>query len=75
VSGKDKYRDAVNAFGQSTFIPPAPHLLMDALTKWKNYLNSEEKDPILPPAVLKAQFEHIHPFHYGNGSIERNAGN
>jgi hypothetical protein len=45
VSGKDKYRDAVNAFGQATFIPPAPHLMMDTLTKWKNYLYSEEKDP------------------------------
>jgi len=56
---------------RATFIPPAPHLVMDALTNWENYLHTEEKDPLVQLAVLKAQFELIHPFRDGNGRIGR----
>jgi Fic family protein len=56
---------------RATFIPPAPNLVMDALTNWENYLHTEEKDPLVQLAVLKAQFELIHPFRDGNGRIGR----
>ena len=56
---------------RATFIPPAPNLVMDALTNWENYLHTEEKDPLVQLAVAKAQFEIIHPFRDGNGRIGR----
>jgi len=56
---------------RATFIPPAPNLVMDALTNWENYLHSEDLDPLVQLAVLKAQFELIHPFRDGNGRIGR----
>ena len=56
---------------RATFIPPAPNLVMDALTNWENYLHTDEKDPLVQLAVLKAQFELIHPFRDGNGRIGR----
>jgi Fic family protein len=56
---------------RATFIPPAPNLVPDALTNWENYLHTEEKDPLVQLAVLKAQFELIHPFRDGNGRIGR----
>jgi Fic family protein len=56
---------------RATFIPPAPDLVPDALTNWENYLHAEEKDPLVQLALLKAQFELIHPFRDGNGRIGR----
>ncbi|WP_292420037.1 Fic family protein [Methanoregula sp.] len=56
---------------RATFIPPPPNLVPDALTNWENYLHSEERDPLVQLAVLKAQFELIHPFRDGNGRIGR----
>lgn len=56
---------------QAVFVPPAPALVMDALTDWENYLHREERDPIVQVAVLKGQFELIHPFLDGNGRIGR----
>jgi len=44
---------------------------MDALSNWEMYLHSDEKDPLVQLAVLKAQFELIHPFLDGNGRIGR----
>ncbi|MCJ7444071.1 MAG: Fic family protein [Methanotrichaceae archaeon] len=44
---------------------------MDALSNWELYLHSEEKDPLVQLAVIKAQFELIHPFLDGNGRIGR----
>jgi len=55
----------------ATFVPPAPQNVMDALTNWENYLHTEEKDPLVQLAILKAQFELIHPFRDGNGRIGR----
>jgi len=55
----------------ATFVPPAPWDVMDALSNWEIYLHSQEKDPIVQLAVLKAQFELIHPFLDGNGRIGR----
>ena len=56
---------------QATFIPPSPEIIMDALSNWEDYLYFTEKDPLVQLAVLKAQFELIHPFRDGNGRIGR----
>ena len=56
---------------QATFIPPSPEIIMDALSNWEDYLYWTEKDPLVQLAVLKAQFELIHPFRDGNGRIGR----
>ena len=56
---------------EATFIPPSPPMLMDALSNWEMYLHSTEKDPLVQLAILKAQFELIHPFLDGNGRIGR----
>lgn len=57
--------------GQATFIPPSPEIIMDALSNWEDYLYEIEKDPLVQLAILKAQFELIHPFRDGNGRIGR----
>jgi Fic family protein len=56
---------------QATFIPPSPETIMDALSNWEDYLYEIEKDPLVQLAILKAQFELIHPFRDGNGRIGR----
>jgi Fic family protein len=56
---------------RATFIPPSPYQIMDALSNWEIYLHSEEKDPLVQLAIVKAQFELIHPFLDGNGRIGR----
>jgi len=56
---------------QAIFIPPSPEMIMDALSNWEDYLYETEKDPLVQLAVLKAQFELIHPFLDGNGRIGR----
>jgi Fic family protein len=56
---------------QATFIPPSPEIIMDALSNWEDYLYETEKDPLVQLAILKAQFELIHPFLDGNGRIGR----
>ena len=56
---------------QATFVPPSPEMIMDALSNWEDYLYWTEKDPLVQLAVLKAQFELIHPFRDGNGRIGR----
>lgn len=56
---------------QATFIPPSPEIIVDALSNWEDYLYWTEKDPLVQLAILKAQFELIHPFRDGNGRIGR----
>jgi Fic family protein len=56
---------------RAIFIPPTPPMVMDALSNWEWYLHSEEKDLIVQLAILKAQFELVHPFIDGNGRIGR----
>jgi len=56
---------------EATFVPPPPLMVMDALSNWEIYLHSEEKDTLVQLAILKAQFELIHPFRDGNGRIGR----
>ncbi|OPY42949.1 MAG: Fic/DOC family protein [Methanoregulaceae archaeon PtaU1.Bin066] len=82
VRGRDKepgeIRHTQNYIGrpgtpieQAIFIPPRPEIVMDALSNWESYLHAEEKDVLVQLAVLKAQFELIHPFRDGNGRIGR----
>jgi Fic family protein len=56
---------------RATFVPPTPPMIMDALSNWEEYLHSDEKDALVQLAVLKGQFELIHPFLDGNGRIGR----
>jgi len=53
------------------FVPPLPPRVPDALSNWEFYLHTDEKDPLVQLAILKAQFEIIHPFRDGNGRIGR----
>uniref|UniRef100_A0A7C4KIH4 Fic family protein n=1 Tax=Anaerolinea thermolimosa TaxID=229919 RepID=A0A7C4KIH4_9CHLR len=55
----------------ASFIPPSPDALPAALDAWEKYIHSEEKDRLAQLAVVKAQFELIHPFLDGNGRIGR----
>lgn len=59
---------------KAIFIPPEPSIVMNALTDWENYLHRDEdeaKDFLVQLAIVKAQFELIHPFLDGNGRIGR----
>ncbi len=56
---------------RAAFVPPEPSLVMDALTDWETYLHRDELDPLVQVAILKGQFELIHPFRDGNGRIGR----
>jgi len=56
---------------QASYVPPPPELVMDAFTNWEFYLHEVEKDSLVQIAILKAQFELIHPFRDGNGRIGR----
>ncbi len=56
---------------EATYVPPPPVLVWEYLNNWEDYLDSEEKDPIVQIAILKGQFELIHPFSDGNGRVGR----
>ena len=56
---------------QATYVPPSPELLPAVLDNWEKYLHFEEKDVLVHLAVVKAQFEIIHPFLDGNGRLGR----
>jgi Fic family protein len=55
----------------ATFVPPSPERVLPALDNWEKYLHYEEKDRLVQLAVVKAQFEIIHPFLDGNGRLGR----
>jgi Fic family protein len=57
--------------GKATYVPPAPEHVMPLLKNWEEYLRFQEKDPLVQIAILKAQFELIHPFRDGHGRIGR----
>lgn len=56
---------------QATFVPPQPGDVRPSLYNWEEYAHEEEKDALVQVAVLKAQFELIHPFCDGNGRVGR----
>ena len=53
------------------YVPPKHERLMPLLKNWEEYLHYKERDPLVQAAILKAQFELIHPFRDGNGRIGR----
>ena len=56
---------------EAIFVPPSPEDITQTLYNWENYLHYPEKDTLVQLAVVKAQFELIHPFLDGNGRIGR----
>ena len=56
---------------EATFVPPATDRMLSALDNWEKYIHHEERDRLVQLAVVKAQFELIHPFLDGNGRIGR----
>ena len=56
---------------EAIFVPPSPEQVMPALDNWEKYIHVKEKDPLVQLAIVKAQFELIHPFIDGNGRIGR----
>jgi len=82
VRGRDKspgeFRKDQNWIGpkgspieKATFIPPTPDQMVVALDNWEKYCHFNEKDRLVQLAIVKAQFEIIHPFNDGNGRIGR----
>ena len=82
VRGQNKargeFRRIQNWIGKSnstietaSYVPPAPHLLLDFLSNWEKYCHYDEKDKLVQLAIIHAQFEIIHPFLDGNGRIGR----
>ena len=82
VRGRHKYRGefrrSQNLIGPpgcdintATFVPPSVDKMKPALHNWEKYCHHEEKDRLVQLAVIKAQFELIHPFLDGNGRIGR----
>ena len=75
---KGEFRRIQNWIGKSnstietaSYVPPAPHLLLDFLSNWEKYCHYDEKDKLVQLAIIHAQFEIIHPFLDGNGRIGR----
>jgi len=56
---------------KATFVPPSADRVSPALDNWEEYLHYDEKDRLVQLAVVKAQFEIIHPFLDGNGRMGR----
>ena len=56
---------------RATFVPPSPERVGPALDNWEKYIHSDEKDYLVQLALVKAQFEIIHPFLDGNGRLGR----
>lgn len=56
---------------EATFVPPSVDQLAASLDNWEKYIHFEEKDRLVQLAVVKAQFELIHPFLDGNGRVGR----
>lgn len=57
---------------EATFVPPAPHMVADAMADLERYLHEDSKVPLLVKTGLAHyQFETIHPFLDGNGRMGR----
>jgi Fic family protein len=56
--------------GNAVFVPLPPHRLAELLTQFERYIHAEEDlAPLLRAGLLHVQFETIHPYLDGNGSI------
>ncbi len=56
---------------EASYIPPPPTRVMDKMSNWEFFLHSDQMDRLIQIAILKGQFELIHPFRDGNGRIGR----
>jgi Fic family protein len=56
---------------RATYVPPTWDQVDPAMDNWEKYLHAEEKDSLVQLAVVKAQFELIHPFRDDNGRLGR----
>jgi len=56
---------------EASYMPPSPDMVMPSLYNWEKYIHSNEMDALVQLAIVKAQFEIIHPFLDGNGRIGR----
>jgi Fic family protein len=82
VRGRDKargqFRKSQNFIGlpgepieRASFVPPIWEKVEPSMKAWETYCHSDEKDRLVQLAIIKAQFELIHPFLDGNGRIGR----
>lgn len=83
VRGKEKdpgeFRRSQNWIGpagctlkEARYIPPNPDDMKTAISDLEKYINeSTQYDPLIRAALIHYQFETIHPFLDGNGSIGR----
>ena len=53
------------------FIPIGAQDLPDAMSRWEQYLHSDQPDRLVQLAIAHAEFEAIHPFLDGNGRLGR----
>jgi Fic family protein len=56
---------------KAIYVPPPCDKVESYMDNWERYIHTEEKDPLVQLAVVKAQFELIHPFNDGNGRLGR----
>jgi Fic family protein len=82
VRGRDKargqFRRSQNFIGlpgdpieRASFIPPVWEHVEPSMNAWEKYFHSDEPDRLVQLAIVKAQFELIHPFLDGNGRLGR----
>ena len=58
--------------GNALFVPPPPHVLVDALSAFEKYMHAGNGlPPLVRAGLLHVQFESIHPYLDGNGRIGR----
>ncbi|MDP2585729.1 MAG: Fic family protein [Candidatus Levybacteria bacterium] len=60
-----------NQAGVAVYMPPPPNQISKLLNELLNYVNSEEKFPLVNAFVAHLIFEKIHPFLDGNGRVGR----
>jgi Fic family protein len=56
---------------RASYVPPIWERVDAAMDNWERYIHADEKDPLVQLAIVKAQFELIHPFQDGNGRLGR----
>ncbi|MDD3594215.1 MAG: Fic family protein [Candidatus Gastranaerophilales bacterium] len=57
---------------KSSFIPPSPEDMIQAMSDLEKYINADDEfDVLIRAALIHYQFETIHPFLDGNGRIGR----
>ena len=75
---RGKYRTVPNYIGvygrpieEARFVPIAPELVADGMSRWEKYLHGTEPDVLVQLAIVHAEFESLHPFLDGNGRLGR----